>query len=271
MTFLTLFNSLEEGLDNDPDLIVISNPTSLHYEVAQKAAERNINIFVEKPFSHNLDGFNQFENLVLKNKLYFFVSYQRRFHPYLNRIKGIIESGILGKIITANFNVATYLPIWHPYEDYKQLYACKPDLGGGVLLTEIHELDLCFWYFGLPEFVNCVGGNYSDIEITVSLVGTCLTPNVYKGSKHIFTPSKNSSSPSFIASFKMDSLARRELSASSFSIIFCGCVLIYLPLYCLIIIYIIQSLSIKVNLFFGVPDRIHTFWRTRRDSTFWRT
>jgi len=164
---LTLFNSLEEGLDNDPDLIVISNPTSLHYEVAQKAAERNINIFVEKPFSHNLDGFNQFENLVLKNKLYFFVSYQRRFHPYLNRIKGIMESGILGKIITASFNVATYLPIWHPYEDYKQLYACKPDLGGGVLLTEIHELDLCFWYFGIPASVNCIGGNYSNIKLNV--------------------------------------------------------------------------------------------------------
>ena len=164
---LTLFNSLEEGLDNEPDLIVISNPTSLHFEAAQKAAERNINIFVEKPFSHNLDGFNEFENLILKNKLYFFVSYQRRFHPYLNRIKGIIESGILGKIITANFNVATYLPFWHPYEDYKQLYACKPDLGGGVLLTEIHELDLCFWYFGIPVNVNCIGGNYSNIKLNV--------------------------------------------------------------------------------------------------------
>ncbi len=164
---LTLFNSLEEGLENEPDLIVISTPSSLHFETAKKAAERNINIFIEKPFSHNLDGFSDFENRVLEKNLYFFVSFQRRFHPYLKKIKEIIESGILGKIITANFNVASYVPAWHPYEDYKQLYACRADLGGGVLLTEIHELDLCYWYFGLPDYVSCIGGNYSNIKLDV--------------------------------------------------------------------------------------------------------
>ena len=164
---LKLFNSLQDGLDNNPDLIVISTPSSLHFEVAKMAAERNINIFVEKPFSHNLDGFSDFENLVLEKDLYFFVSFQRRFHPYLKRIKGIIKSGLLGEIITANFNVASYVPAWHQYEDYKQLYACRAALGGGVLLTEIHELDLCYWYFGLPNYASCVGGNYSNIKLDV--------------------------------------------------------------------------------------------------------
>ena len=42
---LKLFNSLQDGLDNNPDLIVISTPSSLHFEVAKMAAERNINIF----------------------------------------------------------------------------------------------------------------------------------------------------------------------------------------------------------------------------------
>jgi len=164
---LTMFNTFEEGLDNEPDLIVISTPSSLHYEAAMKAAERNINIFVEKPFSHNLDGFDDFEKCIYEKNLFFFVSFQRRFHPYLKKIKEIIEGGLLGKIITANFNVASYVPAWHPYEDYKQLYACKADLGGGVLLTEIHEFDLCYWYFGLPDYVNCIGGNYSNIQLDV--------------------------------------------------------------------------------------------------------
>ncbi len=164
---LTLFNSLEDGLDNKPDLIVISTPSALHFEVVKKAAERNINIFVEKPFSHNLDGFSDFENLVLEKNLYFFISFQRRFHPYLRKIKKLIDSDKLGKIITANFNVASYVPTWHPYEDYKELYACRADLGGGVLLTEIHELDLCYWYFGLPNYASCVGGNYSNIKLDV--------------------------------------------------------------------------------------------------------
>ena len=29
---------------------------------------------------------------------------------------------------------------WHPYENYKNLYACRKDLGGGVILTECHEI-----------------------------------------------------------------------------------------------------------------------------------
>jgi predicted dehydrogenase len=168
---LKLFSSLEEGLDNNPDMIVISTPSSLHYDVARKAAERKIHIFIEKPFSHNLDGFEEFKEIVLQNNLCFIVSFQRRFHFYLKKIKEIISNGDLGKIISASFNVASYVPEWHTYENYKELYACRQDLGGGVLLTEIHELDLCYWYFGAPESVYCSGGNYSneklDVEDTV--------------------------------------------------------------------------------------------------------
>ncbi|MEI7525807.1 MAG: Gfo/Idh/MocA family oxidoreductase [Mariniphaga sp.] len=164
---LTLFSSIDEGLETNPDLIVISTPSALHFDVAKKAAEKKINIFIEKPFSHNLIGIESFANLVISNNLYFLVSFQRRFHPYLCKIKETLDSGRLGKIITAGFNVSSYVPAWHPYEDFKNLYACKPELGGGVLLTEIHELDLCFWYFGMPDYVSCAGGNWSSIKLEV--------------------------------------------------------------------------------------------------------
>ena len=171
---LKLFASFEESLENKPDLIVISTPSSLHYEAALKAAQNKINIFIEKPFSNTLNSFDKFKNVVIQNKLYFYISFQRRFHPYLGKIKTLIEDGRLGKIITANFNVGSYVPDWHPYEDYTELYACRKDLGGGVLLTEIHELDLCCWYFGLPHYVNCMGGKYSnaniDVEDTANIV-----------------------------------------------------------------------------------------------------
>lgn len=160
-------DSLEEGLNNKPDVIVISTPTSLHFDIAMKAALRGINIFIEKPFSHNLAGFEDFKEIVLKNNLYFFVSFQRRFHTYLRKIKEIISNNELGEIITAVFNVCTYVPAWHPYEDFRDLYACRKDLGGGVLLTEIHEIDLCYWYFGLPKYVYCAGGNYSDVKLDI--------------------------------------------------------------------------------------------------------
>ena len=167
------FGSLQDALDDKPDLIVISTPTALHYNVALAAAERGIDIFIEKPFSHNLDGFQAFQDLVLQKKLRFFVSFQRRFHPYLLRIKELVSQGELGEVISAAFQVGSYVPDWHPYENFRELYACRQELGGGVLLTEIHELDLCCWYFGRPERVYCAGGNYSghplDVEDTAQL------------------------------------------------------------------------------------------------------
>mgnify|MGYP001391631025 CR=1 FL=1 len=170
---LALFDSLDAALDDGPDLAVISNPTALHLEVMQQAAARGIGIFVEKPASHTFDGFDDLESEIREKELPFFVSFQRRFHPHLRRIKEMMETGALGEPLNAGFSVASYVPAWHPYEDFRQLYACRKELGGGVLLTEIHEIDLCCWYFGSPEGVACTGGNYSgeamDVEDTAHL------------------------------------------------------------------------------------------------------
>ena len=164
---LKLFNSLEKGLANSPDLIVISTPSSLHMEVAKKAAEKNTHLFVEKPFSHTLEHFDEFREIVLKNDLFFFVSFQRRFHPFFKQTKEFLSRNRIGNVISAVFNVGSYVPDWHPYENYEDLYACRKELGGGVLLTEIHEIDLCYWFFGLPNYIYCTGGNYSRKDIDV--------------------------------------------------------------------------------------------------------
>jgi predicted dehydrogenase len=41
-----------------------------------------------------------------------------------------------------------YLPDWHPWEDYRQSYSARQDLGGGVLLTLSHPFDYLRWIFG---------------------------------------------------------------------------------------------------------------------------
>jgi predicted dehydrogenase len=164
---LTNFADLDAALDAGPDLVVISTPSSQHLEAAKAAAERSAHVFVEKPFSHTLDGFADFRRAVLDNELVFQMSFQRRFHPHLARVRELISEGRIGRPINAVFTVASYVPAWHPYEDFHELYAVRASLGGGVLLTEIHELDLCTWYFGAPESVSCVGGNFSGVALDV--------------------------------------------------------------------------------------------------------
>lgn len=164
---LEIFDTIDDALLDNPDLVVISTPTALHTSSAFAAAKSGANIFVEKPFSDSLLGFSRFRENVLNNRLIFYISFQRRFHYYSKLIKKMVDDNIFGSILNVQFDVASYVPSWHPYEDFKQLYACKNELGGGVLLTEIHEIDLCLWFFGLPKSVNCIGGNYSKYELDV--------------------------------------------------------------------------------------------------------
>ena len=167
------YDNLDKALALKPDLAVISTPSSMHLKYAQLCAEQSIDVFVEKPLSHSTEGLQKLKETVERNKVFVQVGLQRRFHPHISRANDIIKAGEIGQVLTVNFTVASYIPRWHPYEDYLQLYACRKELGGGVLLTEIHEIDLAVWYFGVPSSVVCVGGTYSnvgmDVEDTVRL------------------------------------------------------------------------------------------------------
>lgn len=166
-------NDYDSLLAESPDLVVISTPTSMHIDAIKKAVENGANVLVEKPFSHSLIECEEVFNVAKEKNLRVLTSYQRRYNPPFSKIKEYIEKNT-DKVITAHFNTFSHVPDWHKYEDFKELYACRKDLGGGVLLTEIHEIDLCCWFFGLPEYVYCVGGNKSyeklDIEDTITMV-----------------------------------------------------------------------------------------------------
>ena len=168
------FNSIDDAFRNKPDLTVISTPTSLHVDYMIKAAENGSSVFVEKPWAENLNHFKEFRELLLKKNASFNISFQRRHHPKISKVHSLINEGKIGNPISASFNVFSNVPFWHPYEDWKNLYAVNSKLGGGVLLTEIHEIDLAYWFFGLPKEVFCVGGNRSDeildVEDTVQIL-----------------------------------------------------------------------------------------------------
>jgi predicted dehydrogenase len=61
--------------------------------------------------------------------------------------------------------VGQYLPDWHPWEDYRNTYSARRDLGGGVILDAIHEIDYLRWMFGEAEVVSCFAGKLSRLDI----------------------------------------------------------------------------------------------------------
>jgi len=164
---LISFPSLESAFASGPDLTVIATPTSTHRKPMALALEAGSGIIVEKPWADSLDGFAAFRDQIMAKRLPFQISYQRRFDPLIAKARELIAAGHIGKPVMADFYANTYVPAWHPYEDWRSLYAVRKDLGGGVLLTECHEIDLACWFFGLPDAVFCSGGNRIDVALDV--------------------------------------------------------------------------------------------------------
>jgi predicted dehydrogenase len=164
---LQTFDSLEAAFADGPDLTVVSTPTACHREPMMMAMEAGSGVLVEKPWAENLQDFPKFRDGVLAKHLPFHISLQRRFHPQIARARQAVTSGVIGRPLAATFTAYSNVPSWHPYEDWRSLYAVRPEMGGGVLLTEIHEIDLAHWFFGLPEAVFCSGGNRSAERLAV--------------------------------------------------------------------------------------------------------
>jgi len=134
-------------------------------DVALKLAKEGINLFIEKPLSNNLKNIQKLSKIVKRKKLTTMIGCNLRFHPCLKKIKQLIDSNIVGKILSVQVESGSYLPNWHPYENYAKSYAARNDLGGGVILTCIHEIDYLYWFFGMPESLLSKSGKYSDLKV----------------------------------------------------------------------------------------------------------
>ncbi|MBV6401430.1 MAG: Inositol 2-dehydrogenase/D-chiro-inositol 3-dehydrogenase [Anaerolineales bacterium] len=150
-----------------PDAVIVSNPTSLHLDVAIPAAEAGCSLLLEKPLSHSMDRIDELESSLKKGGGRVVVGFQFRFHPGIMKAKQLISDGEIGRVISAHVHFGEYLPAWHPWEDYRQGYAARADMGGGVVLTQCHSLDYLPWLVGKVESVWGFTAKLSDLEVDV--------------------------------------------------------------------------------------------------------
>jgi len=148
-----------------PNVAVVAAPTSMHVPLALQAAEHQCHLFVEKPLSDRVEGTEPLLDIVRKQNLVTLVGCNMRFHPGLKRVKRLLEEGAIGHVVAARAEVGQYLPDWHPWEDYRNTYSARRDLGGGVILDAIHEIDYLRWMFGEAEVVSCFAGKLSRLDI----------------------------------------------------------------------------------------------------------
>ncbi|HSZ72596.1 MAG TPA: Gfo/Idh/MocA family oxidoreductase [Cytophagaceae bacterium] len=164
---VTTVTSFAEAAKKNVEVVIVCTPTALHNESLKFAVLQNAAVFMEKPLIHDLEGLLEAKNL-LKNSLQcFFIGFMLRFHPLVRKIKEIIDGCSLGNVYHARFEFGSFLPYWHPWEDHRTSYASIKKLGGGVINTITHELDLIQYFFGKPNALFCDAQNFNKLDIEV--------------------------------------------------------------------------------------------------------
>lgn len=159
--------SLEEAWNKKIDAVFICNPSACHYNVMKSAADAGVNIFCEKPISSSSEGLEELIKEIEDKRLVNFAGYQQRFHPCVKTAKEIIDSHVIGRVTSVFAELGEDVSGMHKYEDYRDSYTAKKSLGGGVIMTQIHEIDYLYSFFGMPVSVYAAGGKLADFEIDV--------------------------------------------------------------------------------------------------------
>ncbi|GAB3535558.1 dehydrogenase [Pontibacter brevis] len=153
-----------DEVDGDLDFVIISNPTSKHLESIKNLVSLKVPMFIEKPPLATLEGADEVLELLEREQITTYTAFNLRFHPILGWVRDNIKDK---RVLEVQAYCGSYLPDWRPDTDYRNVYSAKKELGGGVHLDLIHEMDYMKWIFGNPQSVHGFVSKVSDLEIDV--------------------------------------------------------------------------------------------------------
>ena len=128
------------------DAVFITNETSKHVATLKKCLSLKPKaIFVEKPLSHNSKSLESLGKTLKKNRVSVFVGYSMQFFGPFMKIKKALKTKKLGKIYYVRTSVGQDLREWRSGRDYSKVYSAKKEMGGGVILDLVHDINYPAW------------------------------------------------------------------------------------------------------------------------------
>jgi predicted dehydrogenase len=172
---------MEEGLSKI-DGVLISNPSSEHAYPLEQVIKKNIPCYIEKPIVSTLKDLLKIKQLSASfpYTATSMVGCNLRYLPSLKKVKEIISQKKLGNIVRVCIEAGQWLPDWRPDQDYRKVYSARKELGGGVILDLIHEIDLIVWLFDEFQDYKVYNKHCSNLQINSDDVA-CILLNYNNG------------------------------------------------------------------------------------------
>lgn len=149
------------------EAVLIVTPHSSHRELAEKAFALGKHVFCDKPSGMSVRDAEKMNQAAARWNRKFAMMFHQRLYARNRRIKEILDSKELGKILrvsmksTEPYRTSAY----HSSGSWRSSWNGE---GGGALINQgQHPLDLWQWFFGMPQEVygDVAFGKYNDFMV----------------------------------------------------------------------------------------------------------
>lgn len=153
--YVELVRNFEALLTPDIDIVIVSTPNLLHFDMAQKALKAGKNTIIEKPMATTAAQVDELIALARNQKLLLSAYQNRRWDGGFLTVQKLIRAGLLGDILDYEVHFDRYDPGLNRKEWKEQ------DAKGVGILYDLgtHLVDQAVALFGAPEEV------YGDLRI----------------------------------------------------------------------------------------------------------
>lgn len=158
--------------DEDVNAIYIATPPSSHATFAIMAMKAGKPVYIEKPMAASYEDCARINRISQETGIPCFVAYYRRYLPYFQKVKELVNSGRIGKVINIQIRFAQP-PRNLDYNNNNLPWRVQADIAGGGYFYDLapHQFDLLQDIFGCileaEGYKNNIGKLY-DAEDTIS-------------------------------------------------------------------------------------------------------
>ena len=164
-------------LINDPEInaIYIATPPSSHATFAIMAMKAGKPVYIEKPLAASYEDCARINRISELTGVPCFVAYYRRYLPYFQKVKQIIQSGAIGT--PANVQIRFSVPP-RDLDDKSNgslPWRLQPDIAGGGYFYDLapHQLDLIQDIFGVITRAHGYCSNMAKLYKAEDTISAC--------------------------------------------------------------------------------------------------
>ena len=126
------------------DAILIGTPENMHFEPCMKAIEAGYNVLLEKPIAQSLPECCRIAEAARRKGVIVGVCHVLRYHPYFIKIKEIVDSGQLGRIISISHLAAVGLD--RTTHGFVRGMWRREEITNPMLISKCcHDIDFLLW------------------------------------------------------------------------------------------------------------------------------